>query len=329
MNLKVSDNVTMIIRGKKWLSRALNLSFNAPLATWAKIGEDGLIFRGSRNTNTFVSNRKGSLRLKIYPGERWVDSSGKYLGEPQKINPDAGGGVTVAIIQWGSTTEVKSVLERLVEYDPNIQWAKAELARQKNQKMPPKGWQNIWEIGTSEVFSEMRGDATKKSPRNVIELNMHDDINGAIIEKEASMDLTPQTVLSWKWMATELPSNVAENTLASHDYMSIAVKFDNGKDLTFFWSSELAVDKSFHCPLLGWDYHETHVVACTGKHDLNKWLNEEKNIFEYYKTAIGEPLPKKITHVWLIGVGIFQHNRGVSQFGEIVLKNSETKIQVY
>jgi len=327
MMLKPGDKITMILEGKKWLSRALNLSFNAPLATWAKIGADGLIFRGSRKTNTFTSSTDGSLRLKLYPSVRWLDVSGNYLGEPTKINPDAGGGVDVAIIHWNNTTNVQQALNDLAERNPAIQWAKAELDRQKNQKSPPKGWQNIWEFNPSEIFTEVTVNNEKNAPNNIIELNMHDDVS--IIEKEASFDLTPQTTLSWKWKIKELPSLVAENSLPSHDYMSIAVKFDNGRDLTFFWSSELAIDKAFHCPLPGWAHRETHVVARTGKNDLNKWLSEEKNIFEYYKKTIGGVLPKKITHIWLIGVSVFQHTDGLSQFGDIILKDDKTSIQVY
>jgi len=327
MMLNPGDKVTMVIKGKKWLSRALNLSFNAPLATWAKIGADGLIFRGARKTNTFTSNSDGTLRLKLYPSVHWLDTSGNYIGEPSKINPDAGGGVDVAIIHWNKTTDIKQALNDLAKRKPDIQWAKAELDRQNTQKTPPKGWQNIWEFNTSEIFTDISVDQEKNAPNKVIELKMHDDVT--IIEKAAPFSLTPQTTLSWKWKVKQLPSDVAETSLPTHDYMSIAVKFDNGRDLTFFWSSKLPVDEAFHCPLPGWAHRETHVVARNGKDDLNKWLNEEKNILEYYKKTIGGVLPKKITHVWLIGVSIFQHGNGESQFGDIVLKDDKTSIQVY
>lgn len=38
-----------------------------------------------------------------------------------------------------------------------------------------------------------------------------------------------------------LPSEVREDTLTTHDYMSIAVEFDNGQDITCYWSAELPV----------------------------------------------------------------------------------------
>lgn len=325
--LKPGDKVTMIVDGKMWLSRALNLSFNAPFATWARIGLKGPIFRGARNTNTFSAGNSGNLQLKLHPGLRWLDTTGNYLGDPAAVNPDAGGGVNVAIIQWSSTADVSKVLKRLADTEPLAIWPATELDRQANQKMPPNGWKNIWEADTSEIFTEVAVPTAQNAPSKAIELNMHDD--ATIIEKETPFDLTPQTTLSWKWKAVKLPSQVSENSLPTHDYMSIAVKFDNGKDLTFFWSKDLPVDTSFHCPLPGWAQRETHVVARSGTDDLNKWLSENKNILEYYKKAIGGPLPKKITHVWLIGVSFLQHAEGVSQFGDIELKDGKNKIHVY
>lgn len=327
LSLKPGDKVTMLVDGKMWLSRALNLSFNAPFATWARISSKGPIFRGARNTNTFTVSNSGNLQLKLHPGVRWLDTTGNYLGDPAAVNPDAGGGVNVAIIQWSPTADVSKELKRLADTAPSATWTAAELDRQLNQKTPPNGWKNIWEGDTSEIFTEVEVPTAQNAPSKAIELNMHDD--AAIIEKETPLDLTPQTTLSWKWKAVKLPSQASENSLPTHDYMSIAVKFDNGRDLTFFWSKDLPVDTTFHCPLPGWAHRETHVVARSGTADLNKWLSEDKNILEYYKKAIGGPLPKKITHVWLIGVSFLQHVDGVSQFGDIELKDGNTKIHVY
>jgi Protein of unknown function (DUF3047) len=122
---------------------------------------------------------------------------------------------------------------------------------------------------------------------------------------------------------------VSENSLPTHDYMSIAVEFDNGRDITFFWSHDLPVGQSFHCPLPGWDHRETHVVARSGTADLGKWLSEEKNLTEFYGKAVGGTMPKRITRVWLIAVSLFQHGEGQSQFGEIVLKNAKQDTKVY
>lgn len=325
--LQTGDRVTTVLNGKVWMSRAANLSLAGAWAVWERVGVKGSIFRGTRNTNTFASASGGSLHLKLYPGERWLDTTGKYLGEPAPINPDAGGGVSVAIIKWGPHANIQETLRQIADKGAASSWAQAEIDRQKTLKLPPPGWQYIPEFNTSEIFSEVQVAAAPNAPARAIELHMHDD--ATIVEKTAPIDLTADTTLSWKWKAIELPSLASENTLPTHDYMSIAVKFDNGKDLTFYWSRDLPVDTAFHCPLPGWSHRETHVVARSGTDDLGKWISEEKNILAYYKSAIGGPLPKKITHVWLIGVSLFQHTEGASQFGEIELKDRSKKMRVF
>jgi hypothetical protein len=325
--LKPDDRVSLILNGKVWLSRAANLSFEAPFSVWSKLGDKGPIFRGARNTNTFTAATTGNLYLKLYPGERWLDSAGKYLGEPAPANPDAGGGVSVAVIQWAANVDIPLQLKRIAEKSADATWANAEIERLINQKLPPKGWDYIWELKTAEIFSEVPVSAAQNSPAQAIGLNVHDD--ASIMEKPAGFDLTPNTILSWKWKVDKLPSLVSENAMPTHDYMSIAVKFDNGKDLTFFWSRDLPVDTAFHCPLPGWKQREIHVVARSGTAELGKWINEEKPILDYYQKAIGGPLPKRITHVWLIGVSLFQHLEGRSEFGEIELHDGTKHLHVY
>ena len=325
--LKPGDKVSMILNGKVWLSRNANLSFEAPLAVWTKLGDNGPIFRGARNTNTFTVGTTGNLYLKLYPGERWLDNTGKYQGEPAPVNPDAGGGVNVAVIQWAPDVDIQLQLKHIAEKSTNAWWANAEIDRLTNQKLPPEGWDYIWELKTAEIFTEVPVSTAQNAPNKAIGLNMHDD--ASIMEKAASIDLTPKTTLNWKWKADKLPSLASENSMPTHDYMSIAVKFDNGRDLTFFWSRDLPVDTAFHCPLPGWNHRETHVVARSGTSELGKWISEEKNILDYYRKAIGGPLPKRITHVWLIGVSLFQHVEGRSEFGEIELRDGAKNLKVY
>jgi hypothetical protein len=325
--LQPGAKISLIINGKVWLSRAANLSFTAPVSLWAKIGDKGPIFRGPRTTNTVTAVQAGHLYLKNYPGERWLDSSGKYLGEPAALNPDAGGGVNVAIIQWAADVDIPAQLKRIAEKSAAATWAVAEIDRLNNQQLPPEGWDYIWELKRAEIFSEVAVATAPNAPAKAIGLNMHDD--ASIMEKAASFELTPKTTLSWKWKVDKLPSLVAENSLPTHDYMSIAVKFDNGKDLTFFWSRNLPVDTGFYCPLPGWNHREIHVVARSGTAELGQWLSEEKNILDYYQKVVGGPLPKRITHVWIIGVSLFQHLEGQSEFADIALQDGAKKLLVY
>lgn len=329
MALDNGDKVTLVLSGRILLSRTYNLSFEAPIAVWAKIAEAGPIFRSERETNTFTANAAGTLRLKPYPGQRWVNPTGKYLGDPAPINPDSGGGVSVAIIRWAASVNVAEQLQRVAKQDARATWADAEVARlqQTDVRKPPADWYYLWELGTSQVYAEVTPQAAPDAPKRAIDLHTRNDV--AILQKDTSFELTPNTKLLWKWKADKLPAKVAENSLPTHDYMSIAVEFDNGRDITFFWSANLPVGMSFHCPLPGWDHRETHIVARSGTADLGKWLNEDMNVFEHYRKAVGGEMPKRITRVWLIAVSLFQKTEGMSQFSDIVLSDGAAEARVY
>lgn len=324
--LRPGDQVTMILNGRTWLSRAYGLSFESSIAVWARIGERGPIFRGPE-TNTFVARESGTLQLKTYPGQRWLDATGRYAGEPAPANPDAGGGASVAVLLWKPGVDVPAQLKRIAA-GPAGDWAAMELARQGlPERRLPAGWYYLWELGPSRVFAEVGNPQGPGAPKRAIDLHTKNDV--AIIKTDVSIPLTPSTTLAWKWKADLIPASSAENTLPTHDYMSIAVEFDNGQDITFLWSRDLPVGESFRCPLPGWDFRETHIVARSGTADLGKWLGEEFNLHDSYSRAVGGDMPKRITRVWLIAVSLFQKVEGRSQFGEIVLKDGSRQTPVF
>jgi hypothetical protein len=323
MALQAGDRVTLVLDGRQWLSRAHGLYFDAPVATWAKVGDAGWIFRGERATNTVTVSESGTLRFKTYPSLKWVDERGGYVGDPAPANPDAGGGINVAVIRWAPGTDVQAQLQRLA-----APWAAAELARLRSPPQPlPSGWSPLWEIGSSQMFSEQMAPDGAGAPPRAIAMHMRNDVS--ILRKDASIELQPGTVLRWKWKAERLPGVAAENSAATHDYMSIAVEFDNGQDLSFLWSRDLPVGQVFRCPLPGWTDRETHVVARSGTAELGRWIEEERDIHELYARAVGGPLPGRIVRVWLIGVSLFQHGEGSSQFGSITLANGRRVLDVY
>ena len=95
-----------------------------------------------------------------------------------------------------------------------------------------------------------------------------------------------------------------EDQLTSHDYLSIAAEFDDGQDLTYFWSSSLPVGKAFR-----WTPLESHMVVRSGLADLGKWVRDERDIYADYKTHIGGPA-KSVVNIWLLGVSLFQRRSG-------------------
>jgi hypothetical protein len=120
-----------------------------------------------------------------------------------------------------------------------------------------------------------------------------------------------------------LPSRIKEDELSSHDYLSIAVEFDNGQDLTYFWSTALPAGTSFRCPLPWWDRHETHQVVRSGAQQLGQWLDEEQPLLADYRRAVGGPPPHRIVGIWLIAVAILQRGRGECDYRKIELRSAD------
>jgi len=147
--------------------------------------------------------------------------------------------------------------------------------------------------------------------------------------------------LRWSWKVDSLPNDKPENTLENHDYVSIAVEFDNGQDLTFFWSSQLPVDAGFRCPIPTWTARETHVVARSGAADLGRWCDEERPIYSYYERFVGSigqldderdsrvvAPPTKVVRVWLIANTMFRRKEGRCEFGAIELTSDDAVVVV-
>ncbi|MFZ2404827.1 MAG: DUF3047 domain-containing protein [Methylobacter sp.] len=81
---------------------------------------------------------------------------------------------------------------------------------------------------------------------------------------------------------------------ATHDYLSIAVEFDNRQDIIYYWSAELPPETSYRCPISTWAHRGTHVVLRSGQQGLGEWFNEDRNLYQDYINAIGGTVPGNI-----------------------------------
>ena len=129
----------------------------------------------------------------------------------------------------------------------------------------------------------------------------------------------------WNRLRRRLPR--AEDSLPTHDYLSVAVEFDNGQDLTYFWSAELAPETCFRCPLPNWDARETHLVVRSGSAGLGEWQLESRDLYADYERAIGAA-PARIVAVWLIAVSVFQKRPGSGEFSGIALEGEGRSVTV-
>jgi hypothetical protein len=114
----------------------------------------------------------------------------------------------------------------------------------------------------------------------------------------------------------------------THDYLSVAVEFDNGRDLTWHWSCALPSGYSYPCPFDHWRRRETHIVVRTGTADLGRWVDEERPVLADHRVAIGGPTPTRVVAVWLISCSFLQGNKGRGEFASIELTDRDGVIRV-
>lgn len=316
--------VTLLMSGHVHWSRAARLGLSPQIAVWGRIGERGTVFNGTRSSHGFVAGSSGTLWLKLFPGLGWTSPQGDYLGEPPAVNPDGGGGISVAVLAWKPGTDVAAQLRALPAPADLAPLVQAELHRlQDGVAAVPDGWNLMWELGRSEIFTRAAADGPAT---RVIQAHTHDDVG--ILQKDAPFELKPGTRLNWRWRVDALPSSAPENTVPTHDYLSIAVEFDNGRDLTFLWSHSLPEGEVFACPLPAWQNRETHWVLRSGSAGLGQWRDESVDLYAAYQRAIGGALPGRVTRVWLIANSVFQKREGQARFAAIELTEGGRRLRV-
>jgi len=316
-DLRTGDAVTHFSCGRTWLSRALDVWVEPHFQLWCRLG-DSEVFRGTRSSHSYTADRDGRLQLASYfPGE-WAKPDGS-LGTPEADYRKIAGSIRVLLIRWCDGVSAEDGLAALVAAGDCDGCAAAELSRLRQPDPQPQGWSHLWFLGPSEIYRRCDdhgrdGAICCRTERDV-----------AILQHEAPFALTPDTRLSWSWKVDALPSTLREDTIPTHDYLSIAVEFDNGQDLTYLWSAQLPVGHHFRCPLPTWKARETHWVVRSGESKLGQWLEESRNIFDDYRIAVGGPMPTRVVGVWLISVSLFQRGVGRCAYAGIRLdSNGET-----
>jgi len=311
------EEISLLAAGRIVLSEALDLSAGPRLYLWGRIGPRGAIFNPTGDTTTIRAEESGRLYLGIYAGE-WANRQGD-LATPLEAYAALGGGIDVAAIRWrGPAAHGLAALHAAVPADPLLA---AECARLAAPVEAPSGWEYHWLLGRADVFQRARVDG-----RSAIALRAVDDVG--ILRRAIEVPLAEDTILRWSWRVARLPSERAEDALPSHDYLSIALEFDDGKDLTWYWSAALPPETAFACPLPHWNARETHLVVRSGRAGLGRWQREERRVLADQQRAIGGRAPARIAAVWLIAVSLFGHGVAEAAFADIELACAGARVRV-
>ena len=321
VDLVEGQQVTWFATGRTYLSRALDIWAGPHFQLWARIGEEGTIFRGVRNGHSFAAPRSGRLFLASYfPGE-WADPTGGLATDP-RLYRKVSGGMLVLLVRWAAGVKPRDGLAALARGGDALGLLADELDRLTAPVEPPEGWRHHWILGPSEIFSS----ASSEDGRPCIRCDTEADVS--ILQKDAPLALTAGTRLRWRWKVDALPSDLPEDTIPTHDYMSVAVELENGQDLTYYWSAKLPPGTIYRCPLPTWASRETHWVLRSGPAGLGQWHEEERPLLEDYRAAVGGEPPARIVRVWLIAVSVFQRRRGRCEWADISLRDGARTVAV-
>jgi hypothetical protein len=320
LDLAAGETVTLLAAGRTVMSRALDLWVGPAFQLWCRIGDLGPVFRGTRDTHTFTAQQTGRLWLaSCFPGQ-WADRTGG-LATPPGDYAKVSGGLSVLVLRWAPDANVHGLFRGFAK-DTRVPGLVLNEARRLDEPAPPpENWEYLWFLGPGEIYRP----ATTPDGRPAIACRTHGDVG--ILRREARLPLVPGTRLAWSWRVDELPVDLAEDTLPSHDYLSIAVEFDDGQDITWYWSAALPTGTVYRCPLPTWSAVETHVVVRSGREGQGQWLAESRDLYDDYARIVGGPA-REVVRVWLIANSLFQRGHGRCDYAGIVLEAPGRTLQV-
>jgi Protein of unknown function (DUF3047) len=297
------QEVTFLLGGRVFLSREHDLWVEPGVAFHVRTRGTRAMFNPMTNTGTMTATADGPLEMARSVVE-FQDDKGE-LAVPKEDYAKADAHIYGLALVWRGRA-LAGVTSLLGHGDVGGILG-VELARLQSVRKLPASWRNFFMLGGGPViFNDIGNGAIACQPLK----------NAGILQRAVGVELKPRTKLSWRWIVEELPSLLPEDRLTSHDYLSIAAEFDDGQDLTYFWSSSLPVGRAFRCPIPRWTPLESHMVVRSGLAELGKWVSDERDVYEDYKTHIGGSA-KKLVNVWLLGVSLFQRRSGSCRFADM------------
>lgn len=352
------EAITILATGRTWRSKLLDLYLPPQFNLWYRIGVNGTIFNSTHDTRTFRASdgQKGELFVaNQFPGS-FHEKHGGRVGGNLSVYDRAEGAFQLCIIQWRPGTHI---VEDIMPAMKSLLYLSHNLARlgEATQADPykllstgvnrlasdyfvhsfPAGWTLLWFLGVSEIFFEEQVEESEEAAKLQVPssgklIRCLPNKNVGILQKDLAPPvlLSSSTTATWSWNITDLPSRLREDTTLSHDYLSLAFEFENGRDLTYTWSWELPIGFGYWCPLAAWCDREYHVVIRSGTAELGQWLTERRNIYQDYVQHVNagddqQAVPQQIVRVWLIAGNRWQRHRGEMLIKDICLLHEESE----
>ncbi|MBG0810964.1 DUF3047 domain-containing protein [Methylosinus sp. H3A] len=297
------QQVSFLVAGRMWIARPYDLWFAPGLVLHARTRGKRPMYSPGVDTGTMTAAHDGPLEI-ARSAAQFSDEDGSLWTPEAEYRKQEVEIVGVALLWKG---DAAAGLSSLAAHGDVGGLIAAEIARLKRGRKLPEGWNNLFSLGGgAEIFGrEANGEIVCESAASA-----------SIIERPLPLSFATRPKLGWRWKIDQLPSARAEDAPPFHDYLSIGVKFEDGQDLTYFWSAGLPTGKVFRCPLAGWSAVETHMVVDSGAAGLGQWRELERDVAADYAAHIGGPA-KAISHIWLLAVTPFQRRRGACRYADI------------
>ncbi|KAF7191398.1 hypothetical protein HII31_07421 [Pseudocercospora fuligena] len=330
--LQANQVVTILASGRVWFSKLLDMYLRPQYGLWYKVGVDGEVTNSTRETCSFrVAESGGELFIStMFPGMFANPQGGRLVSNPSAYEKSEGK-FEIMIIVWKNGTNVQELLSQyestqyIEPYRSLIEGEKTRVEHEKQSEIP--GWQELWFIGRSTLYKSITIDDNGEH-RKCIQCKPYQNVG--ILQKTISptVNFGPGCIVTWDWNISALPSRLREDTTISHDYLSVAFEFENGRDITYHPSWELPVEYGYWCPQATWEDREYHVVVRSGIEDLGKWLSERRDLYEDYQKYIGgNYVPKRIVRVWLIAGNRWQRHEGEMTVSKIRITSEDGKVE--
>jgi hypothetical protein len=314
LRLHRGQTITVLSTGTLWAARMLSMGITPQVGLWLRTG-DGAVVSMVGAATVFTADTDGPVHvLGAEPG--CLDETGTL--DPAVRRLPLTGSFAVVLICW-TQRHWRSGLAAAAAADPDL-FAPAWM-RARHGERTPAGWNHHPRIGTADVFTDHQASGGAE-----ISCVTNGDV--AILRHPVDVDLTDDLQLSWSWLVDALPSQLAEDIEPTHDYLSVAVEFDDGRDLTWMWSSHLAPGTVFTCPLEYWRDRETHLVIRSGHDDLGRWTAERRTIATDVRTALPPPYPQRVVAIWLIANSTFQGRLGACRYRALYLHTHDTTVSI-
>jgi hypothetical protein len=275
---------------------------------WGRVA-GGAVFGCPRASTTVVADRSGPLHLCVHPG-----ASTDHRGDRETLR--------VTVLVWPAGLDP---VDGLAALDPDV--ADPVLVATERQRLldpvvPPAGWSALPALGPSDVFRHAPG-----APPTI---DVVSEADAGVLER--AVDVCPDggrgPVLDWSWRVAQLPGPGPEDTRAGHDHLGVAVRFADGRHLSWIWSVALRPeDDAFNCPAPGWSGCQTHVPVRRGPIGLGHWRRESRRVRLDHERFVGGR-PDRIAAVQLVALSHLGRGRARASFRDIVLRHGDQQVRL-